>query len=351
MEIARPVRFGTAGAGVGGGFVAKALSMLEEDGLASLVVVCDSVQDRAREYAERFGAHKWATNFGEMVRSGEIEAVAISTPHHLHYPMAIEAIDAGVNVLLDKPMAMNVKEVDALIERAKQRSVLLGVMLQNRMADDSLRVKSAVDAGQMGRMVLGEATVKWFRDKDYYSSSPWRGKKATEGGGVLINQAIHTLDLLTWIMGPVKDVAATIGTLYHKIEVEDTSVASLRFESGALGVIQASTATYPGFPSRLEVNGTEGCAVFEAERLKKLMIERKEEPVAPVSQAAMGSWSRPEVVLPTNHYRVVRDFALSIREGRQPRIDGREGRRSLELIEAIYKSSALKHRIELPLVD
>ena len=351
MESARPVRFGTAGAGVGGGFVAKALSMLEQDSLASLVVVCDSVEDRAREYAERFGARKWATDFGAMVRSGEIEAVAISTPHYMHYPMALEAIDAGVNVLLDKPMAMNTKEADGLIERAKHKSVLLGVMLQNRMSDDSQRVKNAIDAGGMGRMVLGEATVKWFRDKDYYTSSPWRGKKATEGGGALINQAIHTLDLLTWLMGAVRDVAAAAETLYHEIEVEDTSVASLRFESGALGVIQASTATYPGFPSRLEVNGTEGCAVFEADRLRKLMIGRKEEQVAPFSQAALGSWSRPEIVPPTNHYRVVRDFALSIREGRQPRIDGREGRRSLELIEAIYRSSSLKRRIELPLAD
>lgn len=351
MGTVPPVKFGTAGAGVGGGFVANAVSMLEEEGLASLVVVCDSIEDRAREYAKKFGAHKWATDFGAMVRSGEIEAVAISTPHYLHYPMALEAIDAGVNVLLDKPMAMNIKEADALIERAKQKSVMLGVMLQNRMSDGSQRTKKAVDAGQMGRMVTGEATVKWFRDKNYYASSPWRGKKATEGGGVLINQAIHTLDLLTWLMGPVKDVSAMVETLYHEIEVEDTSVASLRFESGALGVIQASTATYPGFPSRLEVNGTEGCALFEAEGLTKLIIRGKEEPVVTAPQAASGSWSRPEIVPPTNHYRVVRDFVLSTREGRPPQIDGREGRRSLELIEAIYKSSSLKRRIGLPLVD
>jgi predicted dehydrogenase len=349
MGFTGPVRFGLAGAGVGGGFVARALKMLEEEDLVSLEVICDSVEGRAREYADRFGAHKHATDFGDLVRSGEIDAVAISTPHHLHYPMAVEAMDAGVNVLLDKPMAMNVKEADELIDMARRKGVSLGVVLQNRMSDDSRRAKAAIEADAFGRLVLGEATVKWFRDRDYYASSPWRGKKETEGGGVLINQAIHTLDLLIWLMGPVRRVVATTDTLYHTIEVEDVSVASLRFESGALGIIQASTVTYPGFPSRLEVHGTEGCALFETDRLRKLVVKGREEQVTPASQAAIGSWSRPEEVLPTNHYRVIRDFALSLREGRPPLIDGREGRRSLELIEAIYRSSSSAGWVELPL--
>jgi UDP-N-acetyl-2-amino-2-deoxyglucuronate dehydrogenase len=351
MNSNRPLTFGLAGAGVGGSFVAKALKMLEEEGLVSLTVVCDSVEQKAKEYASTYGAKGYATDFGEMVRTGQLDAIAISTPHYMHFPMALEAIEAGISVLLDKPMTVNTKEADELIRRASERGIALGVMLQNRMSDDSQRVRQVLDAGGMGKMVLGEATVKWFRDLDYYAKSSWRGKKALEGGGVLINQAIHTLDLLLWFMGPVEHVEAEVDTLHHNIEVEDVAVASLRFASRALGVIQASTATYPGFPSRLELNGTEGCALFETDRLTKLVARGREEETVRATTATVGSWSRPEAVLPTNHYRVLKDFVSAIREGRRPRIDGREGRKSIELIEAIYRSSSSGRQVTIPAGD
>jgi len=351
MDSHRPLSFGLVGAGVGGSFVAKALKMLEEEGLASLALVCDSVGQKAKEYASTYGARGYETDFSEMVRSDRVDAVAISTPHYMHFPMALEAIEAGVNVILDKPMTVNTKEADELIRKASESGVALGVMLQNRMSDDSQRVREVVDSGGMGKMALGEATVKWFRDKDYYAKSPWRGRKATEGGGVLINQAIHTLDLLVWFMGAVELVNATVDTLYHPVEVEDVAVAALRFESGALGIIQASTITYPGFPSRLEIHGAEGCALFETDKLKKLVVKGKEEEIAPISQASVGSWSRPEAVLPMNHYRVLRDFTLAVKEGRKPTLDGHEGRKSIELIEAIYESSSSGRQVTIPVRD
>jgi len=348
MDSSRPLSFGLVGAGVGGSFVAKALKMLENEGLASLAVVCDSVEQKAKEYASAYGAKSYATDFGEMIRTRELDVVAISTPHFMHFPMAVEAIDAGISVLLDKPMTVNTEQADELIESADQKGVALGVMLQNRMSEDSQRVKQVVDAGGLGKMMLGEATVDWFRDTDYYAKSPWRGKKASEGGGVLINQAIHTLDLLLWFMGAVEHVEAEVDTLHHSIEVEDVAVASLRFASRALGVIQASTATYPRFPSRLELHGTEGCALFEMDNLTKLIARGKEEAIAQPAMASTGSWSKPEEVLPTNHYKVVKDFVCAIREGRRPKIDGREGRRSIELIEAIYESSSSGRRVTIP---
>ena len=351
MDPNQPLTFGLAGAGVGGGFVAKALKMLEDEGLASLMVVCDSVEQKAKEYASTYGAKSYATDFGEMIRTSRLDAVAISTPHYMHFPMALEAIEAGISVILDKPMTVNTKEADELIRRASERGIALGVMLQNRMSDDSQRVRQVVDAGGMGKMILGEATVKWFRDLDYYAKSPWRGRKVSEGGGVLINQAIHTLDLLLWFMGPVKHVEAEVDTLDHDIEVEDVAVASLRFASRALGIIQASTATYPGFPSRLELHGTEGCALFETDRLTKLVSKGREEEIAQTTKASVGSWSRPEAVLPTNHYRVLKDFVSAIKEGRRPRIDGQEGRRSIELIEAIYESSSSGCQVAIPVRD
>ncbi|HYA22335.1 MAG TPA: Gfo/Idh/MocA family oxidoreductase [Thermoproteota archaeon] len=348
MGSDRPLSFGLAGAGTGGGFIAKALKMLEKDDLALLEVVCDSVEEKAKECASAYGVKSYMTDFGEMIGTRKLDAVVISTPHFMHFPMAEEAIEAGINVLLDKPMTVDTEQADELIKKADRKGVALGVMLQNRMSDDSERVRQVVDTNGLGRMVLGEATVEWFRDIDYYAKSPWRGRKASEGGGVLINQAIHTLDLLLWFMGAVEHVEAEVDTLHHDIEVEDVAVASLRFASRALGIVQASTATYPGFPSRLELHGTEGCALFEMDGLTKLIVKGREEAIAGSSRASARSWSKPEEVLPTNHYRVLRDFVYAVREGRRPKIDGREGRRSIELIEAIYESSRSGRQVAIP---
>jgi len=349
--MSKLVRFGLVGAGVGGGLAAKALQMLREEGIASIEVVCDTIGKRAEESAREWNAPKHTTNYSEMLASGEVDAVSISTPHYLHFPLALEAIGSGVAVLLDKPLAMNVREADELIARAKAKGIALGVILQNRMSDDAQAAKKAIEAGEMGKLVLGEATVKWYRDKEYYASSWWRGRRATEGGGVLINQAIHTLDLLLWLMGPVVTVSALVGTLHHDIEVEDVAAATIGFESGALGVIQASTVTHPGFPSRLEIHGTEGYALFEADKLRRFAKKGQEQAVAEVTQQAQGSWSRPEAVVPTNHYRLIKDFALAVKDQRAPLVDGAEGRKSVELIEAIYKSSASGVRVSLPLTS
>jgi len=347
--VADCVKFGIIGTGVGANFCAKGLSMIKDLGVAKLVAVTSRREERAKEFASKWNLNYWYTNHEEMLERAPIDAVIVSTPHYLHYPMTIDAIKADKHVLVDKPMAISLKEADEMINEAKKKSVKLGVNLQSRFDPTFRKVKDAVNEGRFGRLILGEATVKWFRTQEYYDSSSWRGKWATEGGGALINQAIHTLDLLLWIMGPPKFLWGQIDTVAHKIEVEDIAVAAIRFENGALGIIQGSTATYPGLPTRLEIHGTKGTAIIEGEILKRWSVLGEEEVVMEKAKEGLKSWARPELVPATNHAALIRDFAEAVLNDREPFVNGIEGRRSIELIMAIYESGRSNNIIEFPL--
>lgn len=349
--MAEPVKFGIVGTGVGANFCANGLSMIRDSGVAELVAVTSRREERAKEFASKWKLKFWFTDHKEMIEKAPIDAVIVSVPHYLHHPISIDAMKAGKHVLVDKPMAISLKEADEMIEESKRRNVKLGVILQSRFDPTFRKVKSAVDEGRFGQMILGEAIVEWFRTQEYYDSSSWRGRWTTEGGGALINQAIHTIDLLIWIMGSPKYLWAQIDTVAHKIEVEDIAVAAIRFENGALGVIQGSTATYPGLPTRLEIHGTKGTAIIEGEVLKRWSVMGEEEIIAERSKEGLKSWARPELVPATNHASLIRDFAEAVRDDREPFVNGQEGRRSLEVIRAIYKSGRSREVVEFPLAD
>jgi len=347
--MATKVKFGIVGTGVGANFCAQGISMISDVDVAELTAVTSRREERAKEFASKWGLKNWYTDYEEMLEKASIDAVIISTPHYLHYPMAMEAIKMGKHVLVDKPMAINLKEADEMIEGAERRGVKLGVTLQSRFDPTFRKVKKAVDEGRLGCLILGEAAVKWFRTQEYYDKSPWRGRWSTEGGGALINQAIHTIDLLLWVMGQPRYLWAQIDTVAHKIEVEDLAVAILRFENNALGVIQGSTAIYPGLPTRLEIHGTKGTAIIEGETLKRWSVVGEEEMVSEKSKKGLKSWARPELVPATNHASLIKDFAQAVIEDREPYVNGVEGRRSLEVIMAIYKSSRTKNVVKFPL--
>jgi len=349
--MAESVKFGIIGTGVGANFCAEGLSMIADTGKAKLVAVTSRREERAKEFASKWNLDLWYTDHEEMLENAPIDAVIISVPHYLHYPMAIDAIKAGKHTLVDKPMAINLKEADEMINEAKKRDVKLGVILQSRFDPTFRKVKEAVEEGRFGRLILGEADVKWFRTQEYYDNSPWRGRWATEGGGALINQAIHTIDLLLWIMGPPKYLWAQIDTVAHKIEVEDLAVAAIRFENGALGVIQGSTATYPGLPTQLEIHGTKGTAIIEGEVLKRWSVLGEKEVIVEKAKEGLQSWARPELVPATNHAALVKDFAEAVLNDREPFVSGVEGRRSLEIIMAIYKSGRSRSVIDFPLSE
>jgi len=344
-----PVKYGVVGVGVGGTFAVRAIKqILEPEGVATVAAACSAHEERVREFASRWGIKEWYTNYRDFLTKSGIEAVIISTPHYLHFPQAIEAMDEGLHVLVDKPMAITLREADEMIRRAERKGVKLGVILQSRFDPKLRKMKQIIDEGRLGRLILGEAYVEWHRTQEYYDRSRWRGRWATEGGGALINQAIHTIDLLIWLMGDVDYLWALVGTVAHKIEVEDLAVAALKFKSGAFGAIIGSTATYPGFPHRLEVHGERGSMIWEAEMIKKIAIVGEPEYSEEERAKELEAWARPEAVPPRNHAELIRDFSRAIREDRRPFVDGQEGRRSLELIRAIYHSGRTGEVVRFP---
>lgn len=343
------IRFSLAGTGVGGDFVAKALHLLKMEGSAELVAVAGRRAAKTEEFARKYGVKQWYTSFEQMLNEGGFDAVAISTPHYLHFPQALAAIEAGFHVLVDKPMAVSLREADEMIRRAEKKGVKLGVIFEYRFDPIVEELKGLIEEGRLGRLIMGEAVVEWFRPQEYYERSDWRGRWATEGGGALINQAIHTIDLLLWFMGDVEEVWGLTGTFAHSIEVEDLAVAALKFRNGAFGVVQGATAIYPGLPTRLEVHGTEGTAVIEGAELKMLVIKGEEIREERRKGSELASWSRPEAVPVDNHKKLIRDFAQSVKSDGKPRVDGIEGRRSLELIRAVYQSGRTGQAVRLPL--
>lgn len=266
-----------------------------------------------------------------------MEIVAIGSPSGLHAEQGIAAARHGLHVLTEKPIDISVERADALITETKKAGVKLGVFFQDRCKPDILRVKHAVDSGKLGRPILADARVKWYRPPDYYAKSRWRGTWALDGGGALINQAVHTLDLMAWIFGEVASVQGASKTALHDIEAEDTLTALLQFANGALGVLQATTSVFPGYPRRLELTGSEGTFIIEQDRLLAADLKNPTDDLREGSTADSNpSSSSPVVSDARGHQAVLEDFLLAVRTGAEPRCDGKEGRRSLALVQAIY---------------
>lgn len=277
------------------------------------------------------------SDFDQFLTHRPMDLVAIGTPSGLHAAQGIAAAQHGIHVLTEKPIDITTERADALIAETDKAGVKLGVFFQDRCKPDLLRVKEAVNSGLLGRPILADARVKWYRSPSYYSNSRWRGTRALDGGGALINQAVHTLDLMLWLFGDVVSVQAASKTALHSIEAEDTLVALLKFANGALGVLQATTSVYPGYPRRLELSGSEGTVIIEQDRLLAADLRNPSEDFLHGGEADLNpSSSSPIVSDVRGHQFVLEDFLKSIQTNANPRCDGREGRRSLALVEAIY---------------
>ena len=244
-----------------------------------------------------------------------MDVVAIGSPSGVHAEQAIAAVRRGLHVLVEKPLDINTARIDAVIDEADRAGVKVGVFFQDRLTPDLVAMKGAIDEGRLGTPVFASGRVKWYRPPEYYGDSRWRGTWRLDGGGVLMNQAIHTIDTLLWMCGPVARVSGQVATRLHEIEVEDTAAAVFEFASGAVGVLETSTAAFPGFPRRIEVTGTRGSLLHEQEARPALVADA------------------------TGHQRVFEDFLAAITTNGTPACDAREGRRSVALIEAIYRSA------------
>lgn len=285
-------------------------------------------------------------NFDEFLAHRPMELVAIGSPSGLHAEQGIAAARRGLHVLTEKPIDITLERADALIAETHKAHVQLGVFFQDRCKPDISSVKNSVDAGVLGNPILLDARVKWYRPPEYYSHSRWRGTSALDGGGALINQAVHTLDLMLWMFGGVKTVQATCKTALHAIEVEDTLIAMLEFANGALGVLQAATSVFPGYARRLELSGSEGTIIIEQDRLLAADLKNPSAELLKSSEADKNlSLSSPIVSDARGHQAVLEDFLRAIQTNTKPRCDGEEGRRSLAMVQAIYEACRTGERV------
>jgi UDP-N-acetyl-2-amino-2-deoxyglucuronate dehydrogenase len=269
-----------------------------------------------------------------------MDFVAIGSPSGLHAAHGIAAASRGLHVLTEKPIDISSARADELIEAAEKAGMKLGVMFQDRHKPEIRRLKQWIENGVAGKPLLAEARVKWYRPPEYYSQSKWRGTLAMDGGGALINQAVHTLDLLLWMMGDVAHVQARTATAIHPIEGEDTAIALLEFASGALGVLQATTSAFPGYPRRLEITGTEGTVILEQDRIIATDLRSASAGVsAGVPSEDIENTSSPVVSDFSGHQAIFEDFIRAIQEDGTPVCDGHEGRRSIALVEEIYRAA------------
>ncbi len=277
-----------------------------------------------------------------------MNAVILGSPSGLHAAQGIAAAKRGLHVLTEKPIDTTTHSADTLIEAAKQANVKLAVIFQDRLKPDIQKLKQWMDADVLGKPLLVDARVKWYRPPEYYAASKWRGTIALDGGGALINQGIHTVDLLVWLLGDVARVQARTATLLHRIEAEDTAIAALEFASGALGTLHATTAAYPGYPRRVEITGTQGSVVLEHDRiitadLRNPPPDLKSNSFGDANQSA----SSAAVTDFRGHQAVIEDFLQAIARDSAPVCDGAEGRRSLALVEAIYRAAHQAQRVDV----
>jgi UDP-N-acetyl-2-amino-2-deoxyglucuronate dehydrogenase len=293
-------------------------------------------------------------NFAAFLKHRPMDLVIIGSPSGLHAEHGIAAARHGLHVLTEKPIEITTARADALIAAAKQSNVQLGVIFQDRTKPHIRRLKNWLDQNLLGKVLFVDARVKWYRPPDYYANSRWRGTQALDGGGALINQGVHTVDLLLWLLGDVVRVQARTATLLHKIEAEDTAVATLEFASGALGIFHATTAAYPGYPRRIEISGTAGTVILEHDRI--IGADLQNTPAAATISAALAdlmalakdlnqSASSATVSDFRGHQAVLEDFLAAIRQNRASACDGLEGRRSLALIETIYHAAKTSDRV------
>lgn len=334
-EGAAMLRFGIVGAGSIARTHAAALAASDR---ARLVAVAGG--SGAAALAAEAGARCHA-RVDDLLADPDVDAVIVATPAGVRLGYAVAAAEHGKHVLVEKPIEVSVARGRAIVDACARHGVALGVVFQSRFKPDVAAAHAAVAAGALGAPVLGSVAVKWHRPPAYYASAAWRGTRALDGGGVLINQAIHTVDLLLWCFGDVARVRARAARRRHLgLEVEDTLVAELEFASGALGTIEATTAASPGSPRRLELHGTEGTVVLVDDEVAEWSTASGAPAPARTVDAATAFAASSHVMSDHRwHQRQLEDFADAVAQGRPPRVDGREGLRSLALVEAAYRAA------------
>ena len=329
--------FGIIGCGIIADFHANAIHECSEH--ADFIGVCDVVADAAEKFAKRHNTHAFKSE-AELLACKDIDIVCICTPSGYHHTSVVAAARAGKHIICEKPLAINKEQLDTCEAECKKAGITVSVISQNRYAKSIDRVKRAIDEGLLGRIVCADIYMKYYRSQEYYDSGSWRGTKRIDGGGALMNQGIHGVDLLLYLAGEIKSVYALSKTLARNIEVEDTLSAVVEYKSGATGVIQATTSVYPGYPRRLDINGEKGSIVLDETSIMRWDIQNGggHDDVVLMPSFTHGA-ATPTAISNDGHIRQISDTIRCIREGRQPLSGLADGRRAVDVILAIYRSA------------
>src|SRR5258706_3752586 len=352
--MTRKLRFGIIGCGVIGRIHAEAISSLPD---AQLVAVADVIPKRAQELAEKFHVTPYE-DVQEMLAHEELDVVDIGTPSGQHGEHACQVMRSGRHVIVEKPMEISRAAIEEMLRVQQENGVKLAVISQHRFDPVTRQGHDLVEEHAFGRLVLGNAIIPWWRSQAYYDSGAWRGTWELDGGGVLLNQSIHSIDVLQWLMGPVKSVFAYTDTLVHRMETEDVAVAILRLANGALGTIAATTGAYPGTGTRIEMYGDKGSVVIEDDRLSYLHLARDDhEEVSPygagreqrASSAPAGpsAAQNPAALALRSHVLQIEDMIRAIRENGSPLVDGYAAKHPVEIILGIYESARTHREVTL----
>ena len=346
----RPRGFGIVGAGAISSTHADAIASLPE---ARLIAVTDVEPERAKSLAAR---HDCAAepDLDALLAREDVDVVSVCVPSGLHAEVGIRAAAAGKHLVVEKPIDVSLEAADRLISAAHTAGVVMTVISQHRFDKGPIELRRLIDTGQLGRVVLGDASTKWYRSQAYYDSAAWRGTWALDGGS-LMNQGIHYLDLLLWSMGPVAEVTALLSTQTHQIEVEDAALAVLRFRSGAVGTVVASTAVFPGFAQRLEISGTGGTVVIEDGDIIRCELssdsaEARRNSSVTARGSAPSAAATPAGLKIAGHAAQIGDLLNAIDERRAPSVTGEDGRAALEIVCAVYESARDARTVRLPAV-
>lgn len=347
----RTVGFGIIGTGAIAGIHAQAIKAIKN---ARLIGAYSLTKARVAEFAAQYDCAAYPS-LDELLQAEGLDIVCICTPSGAHLEPALKAIAAGKHCLIEKPVEVTLEKTDRIITAARENKVQVAVVFPTRFYPGSQHLKKAIEEGRFGQLSLGSAYVKWSRTPEYYASNKWRGTWELDGGGALMNQAIHNVDMLQWCMGPVTSVMAIAGNTKHQhIEVEDTLVAILKFANGGMGTIECSTAVYPGAYKKLEIMGTAGTVVIEDNdvvqwEFKEQRAQDEQLNQSPGSHNSSGGVSDPKAISFAGHQMQMENMIDAIYNNGQLLIDGAEGRKSVEIVLAIYKSAQTGQQVKLPL--
>jgi predicted dehydrogenase len=341
-----------AGCGVIASFHARAIASLPN---ARLRAVADVAREATRRRAAEFGVDAY-DDLGAMLRRPDIDVVSVCVPSGLHAEVGVQVAQAGKHVIVEKPIDVSLEAAERLIDTCRRCGVKLTVISQHRFDPGIQEVRAALDAGRFGRLLLGDVIVKWYRTEEYYRSAGWRGTWDLDGGGALMNQGVHWVDVLQWMMGPVDRVVGRCSQVGHDIPVEDVALAQLVFRSGALGMIEVSTVVYPGLPERVEITGTGGTAVVEMGAVKVWEFKDEKGEVGPYGAKVLAGGRGGLAAAPdqaasqiAGHRIQIADFLEAIADDRDPFVTGEEARKPLEIILAVYQSARTGREVALPL--